>query len=108
MIEQFRPFLSRHFVDWPATYVVEGHLEMPWRNCRVTDVSTASAGLELAGAPEEATEGRHIFLDVHLLGEIRSSRSDQDSRKRIGIKLLGLTDAERAYLESLTDLEARW
>jgi hypothetical protein len=108
MVDQFRRFLPRQFVDWPGTYVIEGHLEKPWRNCRVIDVSTTGAGLELADAPEEAEEGRRIFLDVHLLGEVRNSGPGRDDRQRVGIQFLGLTEGERTYLESLSALEAHW
>jgi PilZ domain len=108
LVDQFRRFLPRQFVDWLGTYVMEGHLEKPWRNCRVIDVSTTGAGLELADAPEEAVEGRRIFLDVHLLGEIRISGPGRDHRQRVGIQFLGLSQDERTYLESLADLEALW
>jgi hypothetical protein len=107
MAHQFRRFLPRQFADWPGTYVLETDVEKRWGDCRVIDISSAGAGVELLDAPVEAPEGSEIFVAVHLRGEIRNSRPRED-RLRVGIQFVDLTDAERSYLASLSHLEAHW
>jgi len=108
MIYQLRRFLPRQFVDWSGTYLVEGDAERRWRDCRVIDVSTAGIGLELLDASPEAAEAHRIFVAVHLQAEIRHIRPAKNDHLRVGAQFVDLTDAERAYLHSLTDLDARW
>jgi len=108
MIYQLRRFLPRQFVDWSGTYLVEGDAERRWRDCRVIDVSTAGIGLDLLDAPPEAAEGHRIFVGLHLQAEIRDLRPANDDHLRVGAQFVNLTDAERAYLDSLTGLDARW
>jgi hypothetical protein len=108
MIHQLRRFLPRQFVDWPGSYLVENDAEQRWSDCRVIDISTAGAGLELDDAPAAATEGQRIFVAVHLQAEIRHTRPAKEGRLRVGAQFVDLTDAERVYLASLTKVEARW
>jgi len=107
MAHELKRFLPRQFVDWPGTYLVEGDPEESWHDCRVIDVSTAGAGFELVDAPAAAREGHRIFVTVHLQAEIRHTRPKQD-RLRVGTQFVDLTDAERAYLSTVTGLDARW
>jgi hypothetical protein len=108
MIHQLRRFLPRQFADWGGTYLIEADPERRWRDCRVIDISSAGAGVELIDAPREAAEGGHIFIAVHLRGEIRHTGPPKGNRLRVGTQFAGLTDAERDYLASLTEVEARW
>jgi len=108
MIHQLRRFLPRQFVDWSGAYLVEHDAEQRWGDCRVIDISTAGAGLELVDAPAAATEGQRIFVAVHLQAEIRHTRPAKEGRLRVGTQFVDLTDAERVYLASLTRVEARW
>jgi hypothetical protein len=55
-----------------------------------------------------AAHGSHIFLAVHLRGEIRHSEQTSGDRLRIGTQFVDLSDAERDYLASLTEIQARW
>jgi len=108
MIHQLRRLLPRQFVDWGGSYLVESDPEGQWRDCRVIDVSSAGAGMELVDAPWEAAEGSHILIAIHLRGEIRHTGPPQGDRLRIGTQFVDLTDAQRKYLASFTDVEARW
>jgi PilZ domain len=108
MIHQLRRLMPRQFADWQGTYVVEGDPEQRWRDCRVVDISSAGAGVELLDPPTQAAEGSQIFLAVHLRGEIRHTEPSRGNRLRIGAQFIDLTDAERDYLASLTEIQARW
>ena len=46
-MDHFRRLLPRQFTNWHGKYPFEEESEPRWRNCRVLDVSSAGAGLEL-------------------------------------------------------------
>jgi len=108
MIDQLRRFVPRQFADWGGTYLIEDDPERRWSDCRVIDISSAGAGVELLHPPAQAVEWSHIFVAVHLRGEIRNTMAMRDDRLRVGVQFVDLTEAERAYLASLTELEAGW
>ena len=86
---------------------VEGDPEKRWRDCRVVDISSAGAGLELLDATPEETEGKRIILAVQLRAEVRHTRTSND-RVRVGMQFVELSEGERRYLASLAELDARW
>jgi len=49
---ELRRRLPRQFADWRGKYAFEGESEESWHDCRVIDISTSGAGLELLDAPE--------------------------------------------------------
>jgi len=108
MEHELKRFLPRQFANWPGTYMIEGGTDSRWADCRVIDISSAGAGLELHDAGDDATAGGHILVAVHLRGEIRNSRPDRDRGTRVGIQFADLVAAEGAYLASLTQLDALW
>lgn len=108
MIHQLRRFLPRQFADWRGVYLIESDLERRWRDCRVVDISSGGAGVELADPPEIPMEGSRIFLAVHLQGEIRHSGPGRHGSVRVGAQFVELSEKEKAYLASLGDLDARW
>ena len=79
-----------------------------WRACRVLDVSSAGAGLQLHEADEDAVIGDRILLPVHLRGVLRNSGPRRAEGLRVGIQFVDLTDGELSYLESLAELQATW
>ena len=107
MQHELRRFLPRQFADWRGTYLIEDDPDRRWRCCRVVDISSAGAGLELVDAPAEAAEGCRIVVAIHLEGEIRNTAPKGD-RLRVGTQFLNLTDAERAYLDSQERLAVHW
>jgi hypothetical protein len=108
MDAQLRRSLPRQFANWGGTYVIESESEMPWRDCRVIDISSIGAGFELADAPLQAAEGQRIFVAVYLRGEIRNSLPTREGRLRVGTQFIDITDEDRANLRSLTTLDVRW
>ena len=73
MIHQLRRFIPRQFADWDGTYLVVDDPEQRFRDCRVVDISSAGAGIELLDAPPQITEGNRLFVVVHLQAEIGTS-----------------------------------
>jgi len=105
---ELRRLIPRQFADWQGRYMIEGDPEKRWRDCRVTDISSAGAGLELCDAGSEAIEGCRIILNLQLKAEIRHSQETPNNRRRVGTQFVELSEAERAYLSSLETLDARW
>jgi len=103
-----RRLLPRQFCDWQGRYMSEDSLDQSWRDCRIVDVSTTGAGVELLDATEEESTGCRIILAVHIAGVVRYSESITADRRRVGIQFVNLTDAERIYIESLETLGAAW
>jgi hypothetical protein len=55
---QLRRVLPRHLTDWGGRYMIEGDPDARWRDCRVLDISSAGAGIELLGlAPTRPRTG---------------------------------------------------
>ncbi len=100
--------MPRQFTDWRGKFMFENDPEHRWRDCRVLDVSSAGAGLELAGTREDQIVGGRLLLAVHLRGELRNVGLGRDNRLRAGIEFVDLTDGERAYLDSLAELQVAW
>lgn len=105
--QKLRRLLPRQFADWRGWYMIEGDPTQRWRECRVVDISTAGAGLELRDATPGETEGRRIILAVQLTAEVRYTRED-DGSLRVGTQFVDLSDAERAYIASLVESGKRW
>jgi hypothetical protein len=101
-----RRLLPRQFTDWNGRYMIEGDPDEIWRPCRVVDVSTLGAGLELyETTPDELVEQR-IVLSVDLRGEVKHAMGAVSDATRVGIQFADLSDAENAYVRSLVKLQA--
>jgi hypothetical protein len=107
-MEQLRRILPRQFADWRGKYLFEDEPEQRWRDCRVLDVSSAGAGLELQGLDADDSVGSRILLAVHLRGELRNTEPTTSGHLRAGIQFINLTPDEREYLDSLAELQATW
>ncbi len=105
---RLRRLLPRQFTDWHGRYMIEDDPEERWRPCRVVDVSTLGAGLELFDITAEEMDGRSIILSVDLKGEVKHTVSGRSDGLRVGIQFEDLTDAENAYVRSLVKLKALW
>lgn len=88
--------------------MIEGDPNQRWRECRVRDISSAGAGLELRDSTPEETRGRRIILAIQLTAEVRYAREDDEDGVRAGAQFVELSDAERAYIASLVESGKRW
>jgi hypothetical protein len=105
---RLRRLLPRQFTDWHGRYMIEGDPAEIWRPCRVVDVSTLGAGLELFDTtPDEMVE-RSIILSIDLRGEVKHAVAAMSEGIRVGIQFEDLSDAETAYVRSLVKLQAMW
>jgi hypothetical protein len=107
-MQQLRRLLPRHFTDWHARYMIEGDPEERWRDCRIVDMSSAGAGLELLDANPEETAGRSIIIALQFRGEVRHAEPARNKRLRTGIQFVDLSEEHRVYLQSLAEVEAVW
>ena len=97
----------RERADWLGRYVPDGP-GRDWSRCRVLDVSTRGAGLELLGP--SATVGERIVVDLQLLrstmarvvltGEVRSV-SPTSAGVRVGVAFVEVGELELALLQRL-------
>jgi hypothetical protein len=79
-----------------------------WRDCRIVDVSSAGAGVELVDSTDDASSGCRIILAVHIAGVVRYSEPEKKNGRRVGIQFAQLSAAERTYIESLESLGVGW
>jgi PilZ domain len=107
-MQKLRRLLPRHFTDWRGRYMIEGDAAERWRDCRIVDMSSAGAGLELLDATPEETAGKNIVIAMHLRGEVRHTEPTSRDGLKTGIQFVNLTDEHRIYLQSLAELEAVW
>lgn len=107
-MQQLQTLLPRHFTDWRGKYMIEGDPEGRWRDCRIVDMSSAGAGLELLDAKPEETAGKSIIIAMQFRGEVRHAEPTRNKRLRTGVQFVDLTDEHRVYLQSLAELEAVW
>ncbi len=107
-MEQIRRLLPRQFADWQAKCMFGDDPEKRWHNCRVVDVSSAGAGLELPDTEPGEVLGSSVVVVIQLRGELRNSRVGRDQGVRMGIQFVNLSESERSYLDSLEELHAVW
>jgi hypothetical protein len=107
-VHELRRFLPRQFADWGGIYRLDTDSNGRWRDCRVIDICSAGAGLELLDAPADVVIGGQILVAVQLEGEIRNARMTKDGHLRVGTQFVNLTDAERLFLESQEKLAVHW
>jgi hypothetical protein len=105
---ELKRLLPRNFIDWQGQYKIEDDPEGSWRECRVVDVSTFGAGLELVDATPDETAGRNIVLADNLRGEVRHAVPAKSNGVRVGIEFVDLNETEQTYLNSLVKLQAAW
>jgi hypothetical protein len=105
---RLRRLLPRQFTDWHGRYMIEGDLDERWRPCRVVDVSTLGAGLELFDTTPEEIADRCVILSVDLRGEVKHAVEARSDGIRVGIQFEDLTDVESSYVRSLVRLQALW
>jgi hypothetical protein len=109
IVRELRRSIPRQVTDWRGKYMIEGDAEENWRDCRVLDISSAGAGLELLETTAEETEGRNIVLAVHLKATVRNAtKGNASDRVRVGAQFVDLSTPELDYIKSLATVGARW
>ena len=84
--------VPRNPAGWMGRYMFEGQASWGW--CRVVDISSLGAGLELHGAVPENCTGCRITVKVEspyelrLVGECRHATREPARRIRVGIEFI--------------------
>jgi hypothetical protein len=107
-MDEIRRLLPRQFTDWNGQYIFEDDPEQQWHPCRVIDVSSAGAGLELADLEAVEKKGSSLLLSVQLRCEVRNIGPGKEQALRVGVEFTDLTEEERSYLQSLAQLNVAW
>jgi hypothetical protein len=108
MEPQIRRLLPRQVVDWSGSYSIQGEPEEHWGECRVIDISSGGAGLELLDTYAGVQVGKSVIIAVRLRGEIRDCRPRRGDRLRVGIQFVDVSERESEYLASIVEIGARW
>jgi hypothetical protein len=104
---QLRRSVPRQPVDWSGTYRFSDDPEGSSRECRISDISTAGAGVELLDTTPEEANDRRIFLTVELSGDVRNSLS-LDNSVRVGIEFPDVSGDAENYIMSVKRFGNRW
>jgi hypothetical protein len=75
--------------------------------CRISDISTAGAGLELLGTTPGEAKDRRVLVTIQLSGDVRNSVS-RENCVRVGIEFPDVTGDAGSYIESVKSLGNRW
>jgi len=105
---RFQRAVPRQPVDWVARFRFRNDPSGQWYECRVSDISTAGAGLKLFGIEPEKLEGRKIDVQVQLSGEVRNIVTGMKKDVRIGVEFLDLGGDSAKFVDSLKRTNTRW
>jgi hypothetical protein len=104
---RLKRLLPRQFTDWHGRYMIEDDPDERWRPCRVVDVTSLGAGLELFDITPDEMDGQSIVLSFDMRGEVKHGAARTEGMK-VGIQFEDLTEAETEYVRSLVELQAHW
>lgn len=105
---QLRRSLPRHPVDWVVRFRLQDDAPGYWRACRISDITTAGAGMRVFGVTREQLEGATIDISVQLCGEVRNIVDGADDDFRVGIEFVDLLGDSVDYIESVKRSDIRW
>ena len=110
--------LPRQLADWPGTYHFDNDAEVATDTCRVMDISRMGVGVEVYGDTPVDPIGHRLAADVrgpaggsiglHMEGRVRNVTLGSSGGVRLGIEFIGLTDIERAIVDSLEQMQIAW
>src|SRR5579862_1018999 len=105
---RFQRAVPRQPVDWIARFRFRNDPSGQWYECRVSDISTAGAGLKLFGVDPEELDGRKIDVQVQLSGEVRNVVTGMKRDVRVGVEFLELGGDSAKFIDSLRRTNTRW
>lgn len=109
MTEHLRRAVPRQPADWLGFFRFDNAHDEPWRACRVLDISSLGAGLEVYPTQHhEQLEGA-LSLSLELRGLPRNVLRDEEKHcARLGIEFPEVTEAAKAYLRLMNGSRSRW
>jgi PilZ domain len=102
---EYRRRAPRQPTAWAGFCHIDGESPSMWRDCEVIDVSMFGLGITFHHPQPWELVGRRIFVDISAVGDAVNIRLEGQVRDadftiegdiRVGIELVGLTDAELA------------
>jgi len=107
--ETLRRAVPRQPADWFGYYRFDNVENEAWRRCRVLDISSLGAGIELmATAPSDRLDGL-ITVSFELRGKLRGSmRIADEATARVGVEFTDVSDAARTFIRSIDIAGPRW
>jgi hypothetical protein len=109
--------LPRQEADWPGKYHF-AESDAADGICRVVDISRMGIGVELFGSRPPDLIGKRLVVDVQgpaggsvriaMEGFVRHVVPISNGGIRVGVEFTGLTEVERAILDSLEQMQVGW
>jgi|SRR5579862_8408449 len=106
--KKLRRAVPRQPVDWNAKYRFQYDPVGEWRDCLVTDISTAGCGLRVFGLTAEEVQTRRIDVLVQLRGDVRNTAEGTENDLRLGVEFIDLAGDAANYMASLKRTGTRW
>jgi PilZ domain len=107
MRDEMRRLHPRQYTDWTGEFAFKDEPDT-WRPCRVVDVSSAGAGVQLEDVTAEEIEGRDIMVRLQLEGQVRHASDTGDRSAKAGMEFTEVTEQMRQYLATLSTLQIHW
>jgi hypothetical protein len=116
---EYRRRAPRQPTAWSGFCHIEGEPTAMWRDCEVIDVSMFGLGLTFIHPEPWELAHRRIFVDISAIGEAVNIRLEGEIKDaaftlegdiRVGVELVGLSQAElaiTAVLSGINKTEAR-
>ena len=98
--------VPRSPVDWDAKYRFYDDPAGQWRDCRISDISTAGVRLKLFDITAEEMEGRRV--EVQLCGDVRHTETGMKKDVRAGIEFVDLAGDSAHFVDSLKRSDTQW
>jgi hypothetical protein len=106
---QLRRAIPRQPADWPGRYRFRDDPKGRWRDCSVSDISTAGGRLRLFDTtPDEAASGGQIEVSVQLHGDIRHTAPGEKKDVSVGVEFVELTEDAESSVQALKSTGTRW
>jgi hypothetical protein len=100
---------NRHQAGWIGTYRLDDQSES-WGECRVLDLSSTGAALELFGTLPRAVDRIVVDLevgqDLQFVGSIRHRRYGDDAGVVVGVQFIEASVPARERLASLLERQS--
>ncbi len=109
MPEQFRREIPRQPTDWFGFYRFTNVGHEPSRPCRIIDISTLGAGLELFDISADEQIDGLLSVDIELSGEVQNVvLAEKTKTARVGVNFPNPTQAALEYVEELHKVRGLW
>jgi hypothetical protein len=110
--------VPRQPAGWFGKCRVEGESDSSWSECRVIDVSTVGAGVEILGVVGRSLVGERLVVEVQaptgatfsvrFVGQVKNAGAVPQGGLRLGMEFVGLSRTERSILSLFEQMGVGW